>query len=97
MYSQAKIIIGSRSVISQKVYLCTGTHDYTTKGMQLVCKPIFIGSNVWVAADGFVHPGVSIAEGCVIGARAVVLKNMPPWMVCVGHPCEPVKERIRFE
>ena len=93
LYSQAKITIGEKSVISQGVNLCTGTHDYTKHGFPLVALPINIGNQVWIAADAFIHPGVTIADGCVIGARAVVISDMPEWTVCTGHPCRPVKAR----
>ena len=93
LYSQAKISIGKKTVISQGVQLCTGTHDYTKAGFPLFSKPISIGDNVWLAADAFVHPGISIGEGTVIGARSVVTKDMPSWMVCTGHPCKPIKTR----
>jgi putative colanic acid biosynthesis acetyltransferase WcaF len=94
LYSQGKITIGRRAVISQGVNLCTGTHDYTRVGSPLITKPITIGDNVWVAAEAFVHPGVTIENGCVIGARSVVINNMPEWMVCSGHPCKPLKKRV---
>lgn len=93
LYSQGKIYIGKKTVISQGVQLCTGTHDYTKIGFPLVTKPIAIGDNVWVASDSFIHPGVSIGDGAVIGARSVVNRDMPAWMVCSGHPCKPLKER----
>ncbi|TWR27581.1 putative colanic acid biosynthesis acetyltransferase [Mucilaginibacter pallidiroseus] len=93
LYSQGKIKIGKRSVISQGVNVCTGTHDYTRKGSPLITKPIIIGDNVWVAAEAFIHPGVELGDGCVIGARAVVVNDMPAWMVCAGHPCKPLKKR----
>lgn len=93
LYSQGKITIGCRTVISQGVNLCAGTHDYTKPGFPLVTRPIEIGNNVWIAAEAFVHPGVTIGEGCVIGARSVVVQDMPAWTVCAGHPCKPVKER----
>jgi len=93
LYSQAKIIIGKRSVVSQGVNLCTGTHDYTQPGFPLVAKPITIGDHVWVAMEAFVHPGVTIANGCIIGARSVVIKDMPEWMICSGYPCKPLKPR----
>ncbi|WP_018614250.1 putative colanic acid biosynthesis acetyltransferase [Segetibacter koreensis] len=93
LYSQGKITIGRRAVISQGVNLCGGTHDYTKIGFPLVTKPISIGDYAWVAAEAFVHPGVKIGVGCVIGARSVVTKDMPDWTVCAGHPCEPIKER----
>ncbi len=93
LYSQGFITIGKRTVISQGTNLCAGTHDYKKPGFPLVIKPIHIGDYVWIAAEAFVHPGVQINNGCVIGARAVVTTNMPEWMVCTGHPCKPVKTR----
>lgn len=94
LYAQGKISIGKRAVISQGAHLVAGTHDYTKLGFPLFTKPITIRDYVWVAADCFIHPGVELGTGCVIGARAVVSKNMPPWMVCAGHPCKPIKERF---
>ncbi len=93
LYSQGKITIGYRAVISQGAHLVTGTHDYNKPGFPLITKPIHIGDQAWIAAEAFVHPGVVIGEGCVIGARSVVVKDMPPWTVCAGHPCKPLKER----
>lgn len=94
LYSQGKITIGKRVIISQGVHLCAGTHDYTRLGHPLIVMPIVICDHVWVAAEAFVHPGITIGEGSVIGARAVVTKDMPAWMVCAGHPCKPIKQRI---
>jgi len=64
------------------------------KGHPLITKPIEIKDNAWVASEAFLHPGVTIGSGCVIGARSVVTKDMPDWMVCAGHPCKPIKPRI---
>ncbi len=96
LYTQGKIFIGKKAVISQGAHLCAGTHDYTLPGFPLYTMPIIIGDNAWVAAEAFVHPGITIGEGCVIGARSVVTKDMPAWMVCAGHPCKPIKERKPF-
>lgn len=93
LYSQGEITVGKRAIISQGSHLCAGTHDYTKEGHPLVTKPIRVGDYAWITAEVFVHAGVSIGEGCVVGARSVVTRSMPAWMVCSGHPCEPVKER----
>ncbi|ADB42255.1 transferase hexapeptide repeat containing protein [Spirosoma linguale DSM 74] len=97
LYSLAKITLGQRAVVSQGAHICAGTHDYTRPGSPLVAMPIEIGDHAWVAAEAFVHPGITIGNGCVVGARSVVTKNMPPWTICAGHPCKPLKERIMQE
>lgn len=93
LYTQAKITLGRRAVISQGSHLCTGTHDYESPRFELVAYPITVGPLAWVCAEAFVGPGVVIGEGAVIGARSVVLKDLPPWQVCAGHPCVPRKPR----
>jgi putative colanic acid biosynthesis acetyltransferase WcaF len=93
LYTQGKVTLGYRSIVSQRSFVCAGTHDYTRKGHPLVTAPIVIGDYAWVAAEAFIHPGVTIGEGAVIGARSVVTKDMPAWTVCGGFPCKPLKER----
>ena len=70
---------------------------YTRPGFPLITKPVFIDDFAWIAAEAFVHPGVQIGEGCVIGARSVVVNDMPAWTICSGFPCKPIKERIKME
>lgn len=96
LYSQGQIKIGYRVVISQDVHLIGGTHDYTEPGFPLITKSIVVNDHAWIAAEVFINPGIVIGEGCVIGARSVVTKDLPAWMVCAGHPCKPIKERINF-
>lgn len=92
-YSMAPVSIGARTTISWGVRLCTGSHDYTSPSFQLYTKPIQIGSDAWICAEAFLLPGVRIGDGAVIGARSVVSHDQPPWMVCAGHPCKPMKPR----
>lgn len=96
LYSQGKIKIGKRSVISQGSHLCAGTHDFDKPGFPLVTKPIIVGDNAWLAAEVFVHPGVTIGNGCVVGARSVVLSDLPKWTICSGFPATVLKERKRL-
>lgn len=92
-YNQGKISIGNQTNISQKTYLCASTHDFTVFNFPLILKPIKIGDQVWIAADAFIAPGVSIGEGAVVGAKAAVFKNVNPWTVVGGNPAKFIKER----
>lgn len=93
IYNLAPVQIGANSVVSQRSYLCTATHDYTKSNFPLYSLPITIGASAWVAAAVFVAPGIRIGEGAVIGACSVVTKDVPPWMVCAGNPCRAIKSR----
>ena len=93
-YSMAKIRLGKHVIVSQGTHLCTGTHDYEDINFQLYAIPITIEAKAWLCAECFIGPGVTIGEGSVIGARSVVMKSMPAWMVCAGHPCKPLKPRL---
>jgi len=92
-YSMASISLGERAVVSQGVHLCTGSHDYESENFQLFALPIEIGSDVWICAEAFIGPGVVVATGAVIGARSVVTRDQPAWMVCAGNPCRQIKPR----
>lgn len=93
-YSVAPIHVGTKAVVSQGVFLCTGSHDYEDPNFQLVARPISIGARAWLCAEVFVHPGVTVGEGTVVGARSVVIGDLPLWSVCAGHPCRVLKPRI---
>jgi putative colanic acid biosynthesis acetyltransferase WcaF len=93
VYNLGPITLGKGANVSQNCHLCAGTHDYNVWSMPLLAKPITIGENAWLGADVFVGPGVSIGELCVIGARSVVVKDMPSRTVCAGNPCRVLKDR----
>jgi putative colanic acid biosynthesis acetyltransferase WcaF len=93
LYSQDRISIGRRAVVSQGSHLCTGTHDHARPGHPLVTRPIRVGDLAWVAAEAFLLPGVAVGEGAVIGARSLVTRDMPAWTICAGHPCRPLRKR----
>jgi putative colanic acid biosynthesis acetyltransferase WcaF len=93
-YNLGGVTVGNRAVISQDVYFCGGTHDYTRDNYPLLRKPIIIEDDVWIGAGAFIGPGVRIGQGAVVGARAVVFKDIPPWKVAVGNPARVIKDRI---
>ena len=92
-YSVAPIVLGSRATVSQYTYLCTASHDYRDATMPMVCAPITIGADAWVAADVFVGPGVAVGEGAVVGARSTLMKDAAPWTVVAGSPARELGKR----
>ena len=92
-YSVERIILGRRALVSQYAFLCAASHDYEDLGMPLVTGPITIGDHAWVTAGVFVAPGVTLGEGAVALARAVVVKDVAPWTVVGGAPARAVKQR----
>lgn len=86
LYSLAEIDIGDNACVSQDCYVCTGSHDHRQIDFRYDCRPVRIGAESWLAAGCFVGPGVTIGEGAVIGARSLVLRDVPPARICVGNP-----------
>jgi acetyltransferase-like isoleucine patch superfamily enzyme len=56
-----------------------------------VGQPVRIGRNVWIGFDACVLPGVTIGEGAVVGARSVVMEDVPPYTVVVGNPARVIR------
>jgi putative colanic acid biosynthesis acetyltransferase WcaF len=93
LYSLGPIRIGKCATVSQYAHLCAGTHDHTRLDLPLLKPPIVIGDGAWICADAFVGPGVTIGELAVVGARAVVVRDVPARAIVVGNPARPVGER----
>lgn len=93
IYSVGTITIGNQVTISQGVHLCAGTHDYRRSAFPLVKVPIDIGDGAWICADAFIGPGVTVGNNAIVGARAVVVRDVPPGVIAVGNPAKAVKRR----
>lgn len=93
LYTLGEIKIGSHAVVSQRSYLCTGSHDYTKNTFDIYAQPIRIGEEAWIATDVFVAPGVEIGTGTVVGARSSVFKSLPDGVVAMGSPARVVGPR----
>lgn len=93
LYSLGEIEIGAHTVVSQKSYLCTGSHDYTKNDFPIYSKKIIIEDECWLATDVFVSPGVTIGRGTVVGARSTVIKDLNSNSVYVGSPVKFIKNR----
>ncbi len=93
IYNLGKVTIGARATVSHRAHLCAGTHDYADPQLPLLRPPIVIGAEAWICADAFIGPGVTVADGAVVGARAAVFKDVAPWTVVGGNPARFIKPR----
>ena len=93
LYSLGEIEIGSHVVVSQKSYLCTGSHDCEARAFDIFSKRIIVEDEAWIATDVFIAPGVTIGRGSVVGARSTVLKSLPPMIIAFGTPASPIRTR----
>lgn len=93
-YNVAPIHIGNNVTVSQGAFLCTASHDITDPANHLITAPIKIEDQAWVAAEAFIGMGVTIGQGAVVAARAVVTKDVETWTVVAGNPAKVIKKRV---
>ena len=94
LYNVFGIKLGHRVIISQGAFLCSATHDYHDPSYALAGGCITVEDDCWIAAEAFIGPGVTIGQGAVVGARAVVVKDVPAWTVVAGNPARVIRKRI---
>jgi putative colanic acid biosynthesis acetyltransferase WcaF len=94
LYSLGEIKIGKHVTISQYAHLCAGTHETRSLQMELICLPVNIGDDAWIATDAFVGPGVTIGARTILGARSSAFKDLPADVIAVGNPAKPIKPRV---
>ena len=93
LYSLGEIKIGNNVVVSQKSYLCTGSHNYQSVAFDIFNVPIVLEDECWLATDVYVAPGVTIGKGTVVGARSSVFKSLPAGKICMGSPAKIIRDR----
>ena len=80
--------IGNDTMISQFSHLCGGTHNYRSKDFDLIRTGFTIGNNVWIAADAFIGPKVTVGDRAIVAARAVVVKDVAEATIVAGNPAK---------
>ncbi len=89
---QGGIEIGDNALIGQQVVIATLNHDLQPdKRGNMFPVPVKIGNNVWIGAKATILPGVTIGNGAVIAAGAVVTKDVPENTVVAGIPARIIK------
>lgn len=90
----AIVTIGDRVMMGPNVSLLSATHETDVRSRRAdveYARPITIGDDCWIGGHVVVLPGVSIGEGCTIGAGAMVTKDVPAWSVAMGTPARVVR------
>lgn len=93
LYALGSIRLGRGVTISQFAHLCAGTHDYRLADLPVVKSEIVIEPGVWVCADAFIGPDVTVGELSIVAARAVVVKDVPPRCIVAGNPARRMADR----
>lgn len=97
-YHVGMIKIGDHTKISQLVSIIANDHNYKDKDCLIehqgfTEKSVIIGVDCWIGCNSVVLPGVTVGDGAVIGAGAVVTKNVPAYEVWAGIPAGKIGER----
>lgn len=93
--------IGNNVMFGPQVTIMGGDHNisYVGKPMRFVKTggkniPIIIEDDAWIGSNVTILKGVQIGESAVVGAGSVVTRSLPPYSVCIGNPCKPIKLRF---
>lgn len=97
IYATQSIVIEKDVLTADKVYISDNLHSYEDVALPIIkqpikqCKPVVIGEGSWLGEHVCVI-GASIGKHCVIGANAVVTKDIPDFCVAVGAPARVIKK-----
>lgn len=92
------VVIGDGSILSSRVVILSSTHEYRSSEMipyggEDKLGQVSLGKAVWVGYGAMILPGVRLGDGCVVGAGAVVTRDVPEGTVVAGNPARPIGER----
>ena len=94
------VTIGKDVMMGPDVVIYTSGHKYDRTDIPMMeqggtePEPVTIGNDVWIGRRAMIMPGVTIGDGCVIAAGAVVTKDVPPYCVVGGVPAKIIKKRV---
>ena len=87
------LMIGKNVNLSSEVMIWTAQHDYRDPMFGTVFKPVALGDYAWLGPRCIILPGVTIGEGAVVAAGAVVSKDVEPYTVVGGVPAQKIADR----
>ena len=93
LYITGGLLIGENVSVSAGVWMVTGTHDMNDPQFPDDYRPIVIGNHAWIGVRAILLAGITIGEGAVVMAGAVVTRDVPPYAVVGGVPARVVSQR----
>ena len=95
MLDVAPVTVGADCQVASRVQFITATHPIDPQVRRIgweTAKPITVGDNVWLSSGVILCPGVTIGDDTVVGAGAVVTRDLPAGVVAMGVPARAVRE-----
>ena len=89
-----RITIGNNVCISQRAFLCTGSHNHKLPTFDLITKPITVENGAWIGAGAWIGPGVVVGADSVLSAGSVATKDLVPGGIYRGNPAVFLRPRI---
>jgi len=89
------LTIGDDVDISPGVWILTDGHDMEDPLFRETLAPVRIGNHVWIGSRAMILPGVTVGEGAVVAAGAVVTRDVEPYTVVAGVPARQIGTRSR--
>jgi acetyltransferase-like isoleucine patch superfamily enzyme len=89
------LYIGNNVNVSHYTIIHTLTHIINSPYFHAQQRPVAIMDHAWIGARAIILPGVTIGEGAVVAAGAMVNRDVPPYAIVVGNPAQIVGERTR--
>jgi maltose O-acetyltransferase len=94
VYGNDAVSIGSNCDLAPNISFVTGTHviaDHNRRAGEGYCKPIVVGNGCWIGINSTILCDVTVGDGVVIGAGALVNKSVPADVMVAGVPAKIVK------
>lgn len=88
------ITLEDHVALAHEVYIAAGGHDIRSRTMAPDNRPVTIRTGSWIATRAVICPGVTIEKNVVVGAGAVVTKDVEPAVIVAGNPAKVVRARI---
>ena len=94
---EEKITIGENVAIAREVIIRDTDSHEILDGQHTKTKPVTIGNHVWIGTRAIIMKGVTIGDGAIIAAGAIVTKDVPANTIVAGVPAKVIRENVEWK